>query len=123
VASFFPSFSSVVWAAFRAGSCGFVSWRVSSRSQSGRVAVASFSEFSRACAFARDQAHLRGRAVFVRPGPVIGGRVRSWRVSVPVRVWEGSEARSSGQLLISGGSGVRGVAASLRVLGFVSATP
>ncbi len=112
MASFFPSFSSVVWAAFRAGSCGFVSWRVSSRSQSGRVAVASFSELARACVFARDQAHLCGRSVVVRPGPV----------SVPVRVWEGSEARPSGQLLISGGGGLRGVVASLRALGFESAT-
>jgi hypothetical protein len=122
VASFFPSFSSVVWAAFRAGSCGFVSWRVSSRLLSGRVAVASFSELARACAFAREQAHLCGRSVVVRPGPVILGSVRSWRVSVPVRVWEGSEARPSGQLVVQGGGGLRGVVSQLRVLGFESAT-
>ena len=118
MASFVPSFSSVVWAAFRAGGCGFVSWRVSLHSSSGRVAVASFSSALVAAAFARSQAHLIGRSVFVRPGPVIGGRVRSWRVSVPVSAWVPSA--SSGQLLIAGGGGLRGVVSQLRVLGFAS---
>ena len=122
MASFFPSFSSVCWAAFRAGGCGFVSWRVSLRSESGRVAVASFEAFDVACSFARGQAALIGRSVAVRPGPAISGRVRSWRVSVPVRVWEGSEARPSGQLRVSGGGGIRGFVAQLRLLGFESAT-
>lgn len=121
MSSFVPSFSSVAWAAFRAGSCGFVSWRVSLHSASGRVAVASFDQQQRAVAFARGQAALLGRSVVVRAGPVIGGRVTSWRVSVPVLVWLGSEARLSGQLLIQGGGGVRGLASSLRALGFVSA--
>ena len=82
--------------------------------------MASFSELARACAFARDQAHLCGRSVVVRPGPVIGGRVRSWRVSVPVLVWEGSEPQSYGLLAIQGGGGLRGVVSALRTLGFVS---
>jgi hypothetical protein len=117
--SWLPSFSSVVWSAFRAGGCGFVSWRVSSRALSGRVAVASFGEFRVASAFARSWAGQLGRSVAVRPGPVIGGRVRSWRVSVPVLAWAGSFP--AGQLLVLGGGGLRGVAASLRALGFVSA--
>ena len=118
MASFVPSFSSVVWAAFRQGSCGFVSWRVSLAAESGRVSVASFAEPARASAFARAQAHLIGRSVVVRPGPVIGGRVRSWRVSVPVQAWLPSP--SFGQLVIQGGGGLRGVVSQLRCLGFVS---
>lgn len=85
------------------------------------MAVASFGSPAVAAAFARGQARLIGRSVAVRPGPVIGGRVSSWRVSVPVLVWSGSEARLHGQLLICGGGGLRGVAASLRALGFVTA--
>ena len=118
MASFVPSFSSVVWAAFRQGSCGFVSWRVSLAAESGRVAVASFAEFARAAAFARAQAHLIGRSVFVRPGPAIGGRVRSWRVSVPVQAW--LPLASSGRVLIAGGGGLRGFVSALRALGFVA---
>jgi hypothetical protein len=53
----------------------------------------------------------------VRPGPVIGGRVTSWRVSVPVPVW--APEPLSGQLLVQGGGGLRGVVSSLRALGFV----
>ena len=107
-----------MWAAFRQGSCGFVSWRVSLRSSSGRVAVASFAELAREQAFARAQAHLIGRSVFVRPGPAIGGRVTSWRVSVPVQAW--LSLPSFGQLIVAGGSGLRGVVSQLRCLGFVS---
>ncbi len=119
LSSWLPSFSSVVWSALRAGSCGFVSWRVSLHAASGRVAVASFAEHAVAAAFARSWAGQLGQSVAVRPGPVIGGRVRSWRVSVPVAVWPSA---SAGQLLVRGGGGVRGVAASLRALGFVSAS-
>lgn len=119
VSSFTPSFSSVVWSAVRAGSCGFVSWRVSLRAQSGRVAVASFSSPLVAAAFARRWARLLGRSVAVRQGPLIGGRVTSWRVSVPIQVWP---SQSQGQLLVSGaGAGVAGVATALRALGFVTA--
>jgi hypothetical protein len=117
--SWLPSFSSVVWSALRAGGCGFVSWRVSLRAASGRVAVASFGDIAVASVFARSWSRLLGRSVFVRPGPVIGGSVRSWRVSVPIAVWPSA---SAGQLLVQGGGGgVRGVAAALRALGFVSA--
>jgi hypothetical protein len=85
---------------------------------SGRVAVASFAEHAVASVFARSWSRLLGRSVVVRPGPVIGGQVRSWRVSVPIALWPSS---SAGQLLVRGGGGIRGVAASLRALGFVSA--
>lgn len=111
-----PSFSSIVWSAVRAGSCGFVSWRVSSHAHTGRVAVASFSSPVVAAAFARRWAQLLGRTVVVRQGPLVGGRVRSWRVSVPVQLWP---SQSQGQLLVSGaGAGVAGVATALRALGF-----
>jgi hypothetical protein len=116
--AFVPSFSSVVWSAFRASSCGFVSWRVSLHSSSGRVAVASFSDSARACAFARAQARLLGRSVVVRPCHLGAPCQPSWRVSVPVSVWAPSP--SFGQLLLVGGGGLRGVASALRVLGFVT---
>jgi hypothetical protein len=132
--SWLPSFSSVVWSALRAGGCGFVSWRVSLHAASGRVAVAppcvgipSFGDSAVAAAFARQWSRLLRRAVVMRQGPVIGGSVRSWRVSVPVLVWAGSA--SAGQLLVRGGpslrrdsGGVRGVAPALRAIGFVSAS-
>ena len=116
--SWLPSFSSVVWSALRAGGCGFVSWRVSLQVVSSRVAVASFAEHAVASVLARSWTRQLGRSVAVQPGPVISGRVRSWRVSVPVSAWAGSA--SAGQQMVRGG-GVRGVAASLRALGFVAA--
>jgi len=112
--------SAVGSAAVRAGSCGFVSWRVSLHAASGRVAVASFAEHAVAAAFARSWAGQLGQSVAVRPGPVIGGRVRSWRVSVPVAVWPSA---SAGQLLVRGGGVVgawvcRGVGRGARRPGF-----
>ena len=48
----------------------------------------------------------------------IGGRVRSWRVSVPVQPW--LPLASAGQVVVLGGGGLRGFAAALRALGFAS---
>jgi hypothetical protein len=116
---FLPSFSSVVWSAFRAGSCSLVSWRVSLRSQSGRVATAYFASPAAAASFARSWASLLGRSVVVRRA-ALGWPCRpAWVVSVPVLAWPGSQ--SSGQVAIRGAGGMRGVAACLRALGFVSA--
>jgi len=64
--SWLPSFSSVVWSALRAGSCGFVSWRVSLHAASGRVAVASFAAHAVASAFAAAWARRLGHSVVVR---------------------------------------------------------
>jgi hypothetical protein len=113
-APFTAPFASVVWSAFRTGSCAFVSWRVSLHSSSGRVAVASFSDLAVASAFARRWAASLGIAVVVRSGPC-----SSWRVSVPVAVWP---SVTFGQVLLVGGGGVRGVASALRVLGFPPAS-
>lgn len=116
---FLPSFSSVVWSAFRAGSCSLVSWRVSSHSQSGRVASVYFASPAVAAGFARSWAALLGRSVVVRR-VALGAPCRPrWVVSVPVAVWAGSAP--FGQVAVRGGGGMRGVASCLRALGFSSA--
>jgi len=118
VSSFIPSFSSVAWSAFRSGGCSFISWRVSSRSQSGRVATAWFSSPTIAAAFARSWSAQLGRSVVVRRLSSGWPCAPSWVVSVPVAIWQSPPA---GQLVIRGGGGMRGVASALRALGFVSA--
>lgn len=114
-----PSFSSVAWSAFSAGGCQFISWRVSSRSSSGRVATAWFASPAVASAFAAAWARRLGRSVVVRL--VSGPPCRpAWVVSVPISVW--APSAHHGQLLVAGGGGVRGLAAALRALGFVTAS-
>jgi len=115
-----PAFSSVVWSAFSAGRCQFVSWRVSSRASSGRVATAWFSSSAVASAIAAAWARRLGHSVVVRQLSSGWPCAPAWVVSVPIAVWGLSPAH--GQVLVAGGGGVRGVASALRALGFVSAS-
>ncbi len=114
-----PSFSSVVWSAFSTGGCQFVSWRVSSRAVSGRVATVWFASPIVAGTFATAWAGRLGRSVLVRRVAPGAPCRPAWVVSVPIALW--SPSPHHGQVLVAGGGGVRGVAASLRALGFVPA--
>ncbi len=87
---------------------------------SGRVATAWFSSSAVASAFAAAWARRLGHSVVVRRLSSGWPCAPAWVVSVPIAVWGLSSAH--GQVLVAGGGGVRGVAASLRALGFVSAS-
>jgi hypothetical protein len=101
-----PSFSSVVWSAFRAGACQLVAWRASAHASSQRVAEAFFVSAPAAAAFARRWALRLGLAVRVRRSHA------GWSVSVPVVAWPSAGAGA----VVCGGQcgGVLGVARGLR---------
>jgi hypothetical protein len=102
-----PSFSSVVWSAFRAGSCTLVAWRASAHASSRRAAEAFFVSRASAWSFARRWAVRLGVTVPIR-------RARSgWSVAVPVASWVASAG--AGAVIMRGPTGgVRGVARGVR---------
>jgi hypothetical protein len=107
-----PSFASVAWSAFRAGSCTLIAWRASAHASSRRAAEAFFVSQSSACSFARRWARRCGVAVPVRRS------ARGWSVAVPVASWVASAG--AGAVVVRGpGGGVRGVARDIRAASLV----